>query len=58
MISLDKEESDERFEEMDKDGSSGVTWKEYIAEGFGDIDENQVCFFFLDFSEMVKGLLV
>lgn len=46
MISLDKEESDERFEEMDKDGSSGVTWKEYIAEGFGDIDENQVCFFF------------
>lgn len=41
MISLDKEESDERFAEMDKDDSSGVTWKEYIAEGFGDIDETQ-----------------
>uniref|UniRef100_A0A0N5A7K3 Reticulocalbin-3 n=1 Tax=Syphacia muris TaxID=451379 RepID=A0A0N5A7K3_9BILA len=41
IISLDKEESDERFAELDKDGNLVITWSEYIADGFGDIQETE-----------------
>ncbi|VDM40819.1 unnamed protein product [Toxocara canis] len=36
MISLDKEETAERFAEMDVDRDGFVTWQEYLTEAFGD----------------------
>lgn len=38
MISLDLEESYERFQEIDADRDNFVTWGEYVKEAFGDID--------------------
>uniref|UniRef100_A0A915BG54 Reticulocalbin-3 n=1 Tax=Parascaris univalens TaxID=6257 RepID=A0A915BG54_PARUN len=36
MMSLDKEETAERFTEMDVDRDGFVTWQEYLIEAFGD----------------------
>ena len=35
LISLDKEETDERFEEIDTDRDGQITWKEYLQDSFG-----------------------
>uniref|UniRef100_A0A0R3QUB2 Reticulocalbin-3 n=1 Tax=Brugia timori TaxID=42155 RepID=A0A0R3QUB2_9BILA len=43
MISLDLEESNDRFREMDTNQDNLVTWDEYVQESFGDIDpENEI----------------
>uniref|UniRef100_A0AAF5Q015 Reticulocalbin-3 n=1 Tax=Wuchereria bancrofti TaxID=6293 RepID=A0AAF5Q015_WUCBA len=38
MISLDLEESNDRFREMDTNQDNLVTWDEYVQESFDDID--------------------
>ncbi|CAD5206514.1 unnamed protein product [Bursaphelenchus okinawaensis] len=38
LMSLDEEETRERFEEVDQDHNGKVTWKEYVTEAFGTED--------------------
>ncbi|CAD5209377.1 unnamed protein product [Bursaphelenchus xylophilus] len=38
LLSLDEEETRERFEEIDQDHDGKVTWQEYIHEAFGTED--------------------
>lgn len=43
-MSLDKEETAERFTEMDVDRDGFVTWQEYLIEAFGDGEASlEVC---------------
>jgi len=42
MRSLDLEEADERFEEIDVNNDSRVIWKEYREESFGVDDDNEL----------------
>jgi len=39
---LSKDESEERFEEVDTDDNDCVTWKEHFAESYSDEDEDSV----------------
>ncbi|MFH4975930.1 hypothetical protein AB6A40_002639 [Gnathostoma spinigerum] len=42
MLSLDDEETKERFEELDNDRDNFVSWKEYITDAFPEeMDENE-----------------
>jgi hypothetical protein len=51
MKSLDLEEADERFEEMDVNNDSRVSWKEYRDESFGIDPDNE-----LDLDDLVRSL--
>lgn len=39
LQNLDKEETDERFDEVDENGDQFVTWLEYKNDAFGDESE-------------------
>jgi Ca2+-binding EF-hand superfamily protein len=41
MVSLDQEETDERFDEIDKNKDGEITWTEYVHEAFGTHDNPQ-----------------
>ncbi|VDN43689.1 unnamed protein product, partial [Gongylonema pulchrum] len=38
MLSLNLEESNERFQEIDENRDNYATWDEYVNEAFGGID--------------------
>jgi hypothetical protein len=41
MVSLDQEETDERFDEIDQNKDGEITWTEYVHESFGTHDDPQ-----------------
>lgn len=44
MLSVDKEETDERFVEMDSNRDGFITWEEYIGDAYGDLSGSYAVF--------------